>query len=93
MTRSAGSSEGARLAEEALRKAVTLDPNDFLTYALLGCLYLQLESDRAAVAPFYEKAGPDNLHGAIQGHAQSANALRDDAHAYAAQHQPRDRYG
>ena len=48
--------EGTRLAEEALKKAVTLDPNDALTYALLGFLYSQLQNDRAAAAPFYEKA-------------------------------------
>jgi len=49
-------SEGARLAEDALRKAVTLDPNDPMSYALLGFLYSQLENDRAAAAPYYEKA-------------------------------------
>jgi tetratricopeptide (TPR) repeat protein len=49
-------SEGARLAEEALKKAVTLDPNDAMTYVLLGFLYSQLQNDRAAAAPFYEKA-------------------------------------
>jgi len=48
--------EGARLAEEALKKAVTLEPNDALTYALLGFLYSKLANDRAAAAPFYEKA-------------------------------------
>ena len=57
--------EGARLADEALRKAVTLDPNDALTYTLLGFLYSQLENNRAAAAPFYEKAlalDPRDVH-------------------------------
>ncbi len=48
--------EGAPLAEAALKKAVTLDPSDALAYVLLGYLYSQLENDRAAAAPFYEKA-------------------------------------
>ncbi|MGA9423344.1 MAG: tetratricopeptide repeat protein [Rhodanobacteraceae bacterium] len=59
------SKEGTRRAEEALKKAVTLDPDDALTYGLLGFLYSQLQNERAAAAPFYEKAlalDPRNAH-------------------------------
>ena len=87
--------EGVRLAEEALRKAVRLDPNDSLSYLLLGFLYSQLENDRAAAAPFYEKAlalNPRDAHvmGGAGGFLENLGRL-DEASAllrYQATHDP-----
>lgn len=47
---------GVRLARDALTKAVTLDPQDGLTFSRLGLVASALDNDQAAAAPLFQKA-------------------------------------
>jgi TolB-like protein/tetratricopeptide (TPR) repeat protein len=48
--------ENMRLAKEAQRKAVALDPNDALAYSRLGFTILRSEGDLAAAASHFQRA-------------------------------------